>query len=222
MVVLGIDTCTRWVNVSLVKDGLALAELSLKCDRRHAELLPVLCENLLASSSLKWHDLSLVAVTVGPGAFTGIKIGMSYAKSVAYGLDIPICGVNTLDAMVADIPIDKNCIVIPILWAKRQMVYFAVYSREKRIKDPQFSYVKDFCELLWKYKQNYKRCYLVGEDVRDLSCMLNDKDIVDFSSFRPSVRAINVALMAYLLRKQESVFDIEAYYMRQPDIKLKV
>jgi tRNA threonylcarbamoyladenosine biosynthesis protein TsaB len=98
--VLALDTATALTTVAVVHgDGEVIAEASHLDARRHAEALPQLVREALQAASATPRDLDLVAVGVGPGPFTGLRVGVAFARAVAQGLGVPIVGAVTLDAM---------------------------------------------------------------------------------------------------------------------------
>jgi len=93
----------------------------------HSRTLLVLAESLLKNLDIKPIDLDLIAVSSGPGSFTGIRIGVSAAKGLAWGLDIPVCGVSTLEAMAYQTP-KPGVIICPVMDARCSQVYNALFE----------------------------------------------------------------------------------------------
>ncbi len=97
--VLGLDTATVGCSVALVEGRRVVAERSVETPRGQSEsLVPMICD-VLSEASVDWKDLDLIAVTVGPGAFTGLRIGLSAARGAALAAKIPCLGVTTLEAI---------------------------------------------------------------------------------------------------------------------------
>jgi tRNA threonylcarbamoyladenosine biosynthesis protein TsaB len=124
--VLGIDTSTFTGGVALVSDDEVVAEYSAIVTRRNSESVAAACERLLAEAGWSVCDLDAVAVAVGPGSFTGVRIGVATAKALAYVLDVPIGAVVTLDAIAANLPF-SDALICPLISARRDIVYSAVY-----------------------------------------------------------------------------------------------
>ena len=100
MIVLALDTATAATTVALVGEG--LRDESTEVDaRRHAEALPVLVRRLLADSGVGLADVGLIACGVGPGPFTGLRVGVSFARATAAGLGVPVVGACTLDVIAS-------------------------------------------------------------------------------------------------------------------------
>lgn len=126
---LALETATSVCGVALLKDGTLLAEASLHRPRVHAEQLAPLVEALLARSKVAPAELDALAVSMGPGSYTGLRIGVSTAKGLAMAVDAALIGVPTLEALAASVcPYARDGdVVSAILDARRDEVYAAVY-----------------------------------------------------------------------------------------------
>ena len=100
--ILCIETATKLCSVALGRDGQLLAHRDLESEKHvHAEKVNVFIEEVTREAGVAWKDLEAVAVGIGPGSYTGLRIGTSAAKGLCYALDIPIIGISTLDTLVA-------------------------------------------------------------------------------------------------------------------------
>jgi tRNA threonylcarbamoyladenosine biosynthesis protein TsaB len=124
--VIGIDTSTFTGGIALLDNGQVVAEYSAYVTRRNSESLMGVLDDLLHDLDWKARDLEGVAVAVGPGSFTGTRIGVTMAKVLGYSLDIPIGRVVTLDAIAANVVFAKS-LVCPVICARRDLVYNAAY-----------------------------------------------------------------------------------------------
>ncbi len=132
MRILTIDTACNLARVALVEDGALRKEITVDDKRRHSvKLLPAI-ETLLGDCGVAPKDLDLIAVTKGPGSFTGLRIGVVTAKTMAYALRIPLVGVNTLDAIAASFD-DAGGIVCPLIDARNTRAYGGFYRRGERV-----------------------------------------------------------------------------------------
>ena len=98
-VILAIDTATSVCSVALGNSSEAFFELSLKSQRRHNEILPGMVEDILSDTALKARDIDTIAVSIGPGSFTGLRVGLAWAKGFALGTGAAIIPVDTLDGL---------------------------------------------------------------------------------------------------------------------------
>lgn len=134
MLALSIESATNSAAVALVDERRVLAERFLNIEKNHSEKLLPQIDGLLADSDISCEALDLIAVSIGPGSFTGLRIGLSTAKGLAYGWDLPIQGVNTLDAMAHVLAGDAGC-VVPLVNARRAEAYCGFYRGGERIGD---------------------------------------------------------------------------------------
>ncbi len=124
MLVLAIDTTTSVCSVALARDDRLLAEITTNLARTHSQRLLPLVENLMAETGLKPEDLELLAVTRGPGSFTGLRIGIATIKGMGLALDLPVVGVSTLQVLAHNFSAGLIC---PVLNARLNQVYTALY-----------------------------------------------------------------------------------------------
>lgn len=99
MIILALDTCLNACAVAVVRDGQVLSKAVEPMQRGHQERIAPMTAELMAAAGLTFADLDRIAVTVGPGSFTGLRIGLAFAKGLGVALDIPCAGVGVLDAL---------------------------------------------------------------------------------------------------------------------------
>ncbi len=129
MRVLGIETSTaQRGSVALVDAGQLVAAASHTRPNAHAELILPLVEQVLGEAGWARSSLELVAVGIGPGSFTGLRIGIALAQGIAMGLGIPVVGVGSLRAMAAAVPPDRVGTRLPLLDARRNELFCAAYD----------------------------------------------------------------------------------------------
>ena len=128
MITLAVDTSVTTTSVALLEDDDIRAELFIHTGRNHAEVLLPAIERLLASVGIEKTQIDLFAVTVGPGSFTGLRVGISTVKGLAFVLQKPVVGVCTLDALVLNVAhADTRVTICPMVDAGRGEVYTALY-----------------------------------------------------------------------------------------------
>ena len=126
MLVLGIETATPTLALALWQDGEVLAEEKFKLKNRHAEVIAGSIEHVLKTSRVEFEALGGLAVSLGPGSFTGLRIGMACAKGVAFSHRLPLVGIHTPDAIAAGIaPLAERMVVV--LPSRKGEVYAAPY-----------------------------------------------------------------------------------------------
>ena len=126
--ILSLETSTSISSVALHECGALLALAEIKEPGAHAEKLVLLVDEVFEKAGLNFGDLDAVAVSQGPGSYTGLRIGVSTAKGIAYGLDIPLIGINTLQAMAASQPLNPGEFVVAVLDARRKEVYTQTFG----------------------------------------------------------------------------------------------
>jgi tRNA threonylcarbamoyladenosine biosynthesis protein TsaB len=134
---LHIETATEDCSVALSVDGSLLRELISEEKLSHAASLIPLIDQLFEKENLRVDDLSAVAVSMGPGSYTGLRIGLSAAKGIAYAANIPLIGVSTLKSAAAGakkaFDIVANDIIMPVIDARRMEVYAMLFDFEMNV-----------------------------------------------------------------------------------------
>ena len=128
--ILHIETATKQCSVSLAKDDQLIACKQLAEEGfNHAEKLHVFIEELLKESNYAFRSLDGICVSKGPGSYTGLRIGVSAAKGLAYTLDVPLLSVNTLEVLARQLNVDTGTI-IPMIDARRMEVFTAHFDSD--------------------------------------------------------------------------------------------
>src|ERR1700761_5444550 len=133
MTILQLETATTVCAVALAKDGEVLAFKQVDQRNIHAEVITVFIDELLAQTGSHYKDIDAVAVSCGPGSYTGLRIGISTAKGLCFALDKPLIAVETLEAMASGLrakssSIAANTLLCPMIDARRMEVYTAVFD----------------------------------------------------------------------------------------------
>ena len=131
MTILAMDTATIVSSVAVATKERVLAELTAETRFTHSETLVVNIEEVLRLADVKREELSAVAVSLGPGSFTGLRIGLAAAKAIAYALSIPLVGVPTLEVLAAACP-SPGAVVAPLIDAQKGNAYFSLYRYTER------------------------------------------------------------------------------------------
>lgn len=165
MLVLGIDTATLACSVALATEEKLIAEYTLQVKKTHSERLLPLIDNLLRDSGFKPRDLEGIAVAVGPGSFTGLRIGVATARALGQVLGARLAGVSTLAALSCQ-GAAFGGLVVPILDARRSQVYAAAFKGgfpPERVLDDQ---AVSLAQLLEWLQQKGQPALFVGDAVR--------------------------------------------------------
>ena len=133
--ILAIDTCLDACSVAITGGGRILATASEPMARGHQERLAPLAEAMMAAAALAFTDLDRIAVTVGPGSFTGLRVGLAFAKGLALALDIPCVGVGTLEALAETATVDHG-LACACIDAHRGQVYLQMFIDRRPVMAP--------------------------------------------------------------------------------------
>lgn len=134
--VLNLETATQVCSVVLARDGKLIGKRELNEKNVHAEVLTPFIEEVMEEAGLRLNDLDAVAVSKGPGSYTGLRIGVSTAKGLCYGLDKPLISVGTLESLAHYARqklvsfITPNHLLCPMIDARRMEVYAALFNAE--------------------------------------------------------------------------------------------
>lgn len=149
MKVLGIDTSSDVASVAVINDDRLIAEYTLNFKKTHSERLMPMIDEMLASCQHSLDDIDVFAVSVGPGSFTGLRIGIATAKGLAHACNKPIVPVCSLSAMAYNLPMCEH-LIVPIMDARRQQVYTATYIWDedgfKEIEEPRAVSIEECIE----------------------------------------------------------------------------
>ncbi|WP_348822621.1 tRNA (adenosine(37)-N6)-threonylcarbamoyltransferase complex dimerization subunit type 1 TsaB [Flavobacterium aestuarii] len=208
MYILNIETATKNCSVALAKEGkVILCREIAEEGYSHAERLHVFIEGIISEAQIQFKDLSAIAVSQGPGSYTGLRIGVSAAKGLCYALGIPMIAVDTLQVLAAKAKIADG-LIIPMIDARRMEVYSAVFSADLDKKREVLAEIitensfEDFTEKLYFIGDCNEKCKAVLtkdnfaflDDIKypsanEMSALSFDKykknDTVDVAYFEP-------------------------------------
>ena len=165
MKILGIDTSTMAANVAVLEDDKLICEYTINTKKTHSQKLMPMIENILKLSDLDIKEIDAIAICVGPGSFTGLRIGMATAKAMAHVNNIPLIGVNSLEILGANMDLcNRN--ICSILDAQRNQVYMNKYIlKDYKITELEEISIKPIDELLEEISSSNEDWVLVGEAV---------------------------------------------------------
>lgn len=156
--ILNIETATNVCSVALSKNGKLLSIRESSEPKAHSGSITLYIEEVMQSSGYNLQEIDAIAVSKGPGSFTGLRIGISAAKGLCYALDIPLIAVNTLESAVYGYirtAMQQNALLCPMIDARRMEVYTAIYDEtNKEIFPPsaEIIYETSFADTLKRNK----------------------------------------------------------------------
>ncbi|HJU46418.1 MAG TPA: tRNA (adenosine(37)-N6)-threonylcarbamoyltransferase complex dimerization subunit type 1 TsaB, partial [Chitinophagaceae bacterium] len=128
--ILNIDTSTEQASISVAENGQSLCLLTNADQKEHSSWLHVAIKEALQTTSREIKDLAAIAITAGPGSYTGLRVGMATAKGLCYALELPFIAVNTLEAMAAAATGEEADYFCPMIDARRMEVFTALYDKK--------------------------------------------------------------------------------------------
>lgn len=217
--ILLIETATEVCSVALVEDGVILSQKESTIPNVHSTHLTVFIEDLLNNQSEKFK-LNAVAVSIGPGSYTGLRIGLSVAKGLCYSMGIPLIAISTLQALalgatqlIAEDEIN-NVLLCPMLDARRMEVYSGIYypdGSEYRQIAAEIIDETSFREVL----ENHK-IYFFGSGMEKCKSLLHHPNAFFLHGVNPS--AVNLAIPAQWMYADSQFSDIaytEPIYLKE-------
>jgi len=208
-----IETATTNCSVSLSKDGETLV---LKEDNSagysHAELLHVFIKDALKSAGIDATEIDAIAVSKGPGSYTGLRIGVSSAKGLCYALDKPLISISTLESLAHQVDA-KEGFIVPMLDARRMEVYAAIYTfnfeRHREIK-AEIITAESFSDLL-----SNNKVYFIGSGVEKTKSLINHPNAFFIEDKLPSANEMaQLSELKYKKSDTEDVAYFEPYYLK--------
>jgi len=211
--ILNLETATKNCSVSISKNGelLALKEIC-EANFSHAEKLHIFIKDVLNDSNLNYNDLSAIAISKGPGSYTGLRIGVSSAKGLCYALEIPLVSILTLESLANSVKIE-NGVIIPLLDARRLEVYTAVFDKNYNSIKETYNYILDensFSEYLKKDKVTF-----LGDGTVKTKDIIHHENAVFLEGYYPSAKEmVSLSYKKYLSNKFEDVAYFEPFYLK--------
>lgn len=224
MLILGIDTASQQVGVAIGGHEGVLASFHSARGRQHAESVTPAIEFVCRQARIELREISCIAVDVGPGLFTGMRVGIATAKALAMSLRVPMIGAVSLDLLAMPVRHTSRRIV-SILDARRSEVFTAQYVSApggvQRIGEYRCETPEQLAVELSSVDENY---LLVGDGAyryRDAFADVENVEIAEQSLSMPSASALVQLAHSQALREQwVNSWDLTPLYLRQPDAEI--
>lgn len=211
---LNIETATKNCSVSLAKNGelIALKELN-DIGYSHGENLHVFMEAIVKEANVNFEDIDAIAVSKGPGSYTGLRIGVSSAKGLCFSLEKPLISVLTLASLANSIKVQKGEVIIPLLDARRMEVYSAVFdSKYAQIRETQAEIIDEnsFAQFLDK-----GIVYFLGDGAEKCKEMITHENAIFLDGYFPSAKQLSLlSFEKYKKSDTEDVAYFEPFYLK--------
>lgn len=217
--ILSIETATRACSVSVSKGNEIIAVVEEVGDGySHAENLSVFIAKALAESNMNYSDLNAVAISKGPGSYTGLRIGTSTAKGLCYALDIPLIAVPTLQAMAYgcsnNYEFNKDALFCPMIDARRMEVYSAFYSKDNHlVRDTQADIINESSYL--NYLSDSKIVFFGDGSAKCKEMFSSNANALFIDGFHPSAQYLSlIAMVKFNAQQLEDTAYFEPYYLK--------
>lgn len=211
-VILNLETATKNCSVSVAKDGetLLLREFAGE-GYAHAEKLHVFIEEVLNGAAMGLSDLNAVAVSRGPGSYTGLRIGVSAAKGLCYALNIPLIAIDTTEVLARAVAVDSG-VIIPMIDARRMEVYSAVYNADYVLLEPIRAEIIE----VGAYAGVNGPMHLIGDGAAKCKGILsNDAFVYHDNIIYPSAKEMaGLSYAKYKIGNTEDVAYFEPFYLK--------
>jgi tRNA threonylcarbamoyladenosine biosynthesis protein TsaB len=223
MKILGIDTTTKFLCLGLYVDG-RLYEYNLETGRSLSILLAPTIQRVVAAAGLKIADIDYFACGLGPGSFTGMRIGLATIKGLSVVRNKPVVGISTLDILAKNVLI-KDVLIVPALDARRELIYCSSYKEERGFLKRKSEYLLlNLDEFIKKHLS--KNALILG----DAALLYRDKMLARIKGasileedywFPKAHNLIELALVRIKARQFNSALDIKPIYLYPQECQIK-
>lgn len=210
---LALETATKVCSVALFKEEKLLLVKEQDGAYSHAENLAVFVEDVLKEAGVDINELSAVAISKGPGSYTGLRIGVSFAKGLCYSLALPLIAIDTLKSMAWGCNVEADALVCPMIDARRMEVYAAIYNSQLEAVKPISADIVESTSY-HEYLENQK-VYFIGDGASKCKAVLTHKNAI-FQEGLPSAQ--NMGSLAFTKFKNAEFEDVayfEPYYLKE-------
>ena len=219
MNILALDCTAVAASAAVARDGHTLAVFSADNALTHSELLLPMAESVLHASRMKIEDVDLFACTVGPGSFTGVRIGVATLKGLAFGTGKPCAAVSTLEALAENL-VPLSGILCPVMDARRGQFYTAKFAfKDGEITRVEDDSAKSFEELKAEIEALGTRVYLCGDGYTPARKLLGDElsfETPEKLRYQSAYSVAQIAYEKYLAGNRTSAEELRPTYLRLP------
>lgn len=220
MRILGIESSSLVASVAIVEDGITMAEYTVNFKKTHSQTLLPMIDEMVNLLGIELSTLDAIAVSGGPGSFTGLRIGSATAKGLGLALNKPLIHISTLDATAYGL-YGTSALICPIMDARRNQVYTGLYRFEREFTVVMEQDALDMDELIGKLNSMGERVIFLGDGVPVYRTLIEEKLAVPFD-FAPAhvnrQRAASVAALGTVYfadGKTETAMEHKPDYLRK-------
>jgi len=222
--ILCIETSSEFCSVSLVEDNRMIGSRKITIEKSHSEHILLLIDTLLKEKKILINQLTAVAVSKGPGSYTGLRIGVSTAKGLCYSLDIPLLSLNSLDLMAIQVKkkhlVNKKVLLCPMLDARRMEVYTKVM--DYGLKNIQKTCCKVLDNNSFASLLDNNKVYFFGNGSQKFKKILKSKNALFIDNIFPNASSFtDLVYKKYLNKDFEDLINFEPSYLKDYYFKNK-
>jgi len=213
--VLGIETSTPRGSIAIVDGEEIIREYIWFSQKGHISILPEFLSSLFNNTGFSVEDIDLIAVSIGPGSFTGLRIGLGFAKGICFAYKKPLKGVSSLKVLAGSLYLNSK--IYPVLDAKRGFVYGGCYSWKEGMLSKEF---EDGLFLPEEFSKIAEDGILVGDGVKRFwQIFSSNKKIAGFPLQYPLAHNLcTIALSDYERDGEDDIFSLTPHYIAPPPI----
>lgn len=215
--ILNIETATEVCSVSLSRKGETLDLIENSEDKTHSELLTVFIETLMKRNKIGYQDLSAIAVSSGPGSYTGLRIGVSVAKGICYGLKKPLLSVPTLESMAfggVQLSKEQNSLFCPMIDARRMEVYTSVFDSQLNVVEETNAKIIDSESFVNLLSDN--QVCIFGNGAEKCKPIITHPNAIFLDEFNISAQYMSeLSYQKFLTQSFEDVAYYEPFYLKE-------
>lgn len=215
-VILSIETATTVCSIALHREGKLLAEQTLYIEQSHSGLLAPSIKSLMNYCSLKMDELDAVAISKGPGSYTGLRIGVSTAKGICDAIDKPLIAINTLEAMaygVSKYVNSENSLLCPMIDARRMEVYYLIADVNQNIIKPTAPLIVDSKSFSDELKET--NIFFFGNGSSKCKPVIQHPNANFINNIQPSAATIGfLATESFKKKGFEDVAYFDPFYLK--------
>lgn len=217
-IILQIETATTVCSVALAKDGETIAVKELNERNIHAEVITLYVEALITNNGFTYDDIDAIAVSSGPGSYTGLRIGVSTAKGLCFALDKPLIAIETLESMtqgiIAQNQIEQGTLLCPMIDARRMEVYTALFDTQGNVVKPTSAEIID--EHSFNEQLKSQKILFFGDGAEKCSAVLggNVNALFNTTFINSASHLTRKAAAKYAAAEFEHVAYFEPFYLK--------
>lgn len=216
-VILSIETSTNTCSVALSKGNRCLDTRISNDEKSHASLLTVFIDEILKKNSIDPKQIDAVAVSMGPGSYTGLRIGVSAAKGICYGADAKLIAINTLEIMAMEMMeisgTESSAVYVPMIDARRMEIYSAFYNQSRQlIKDISADIIDEN-----SYSEYYlhNKMFIGGNGATKCKEILTSDNVILLDNiYAKAEKMIPLAFEKYNNSQFEDIAYFEPFYLK--------